>query len=154
MPQRTVTSINKSKPQIRNWIYANRSLFRPGSVIPVETITNFFGITLNIDYMSATQAEIAKAIATYNLAIVKSYTKLNQVLALRGIAVSARDYYKEFAVRTRQSDRTTATIEGRLSGLTERSQAATIARNNLAMGYDRHQARLRTRITDTELGVR
>lgn len=151
--QRTVASISRSKPQIRDWIYAHRPLFRPGASITEQQLCDFFGITLTIDYMSATQAEIAKAMSSYNITKVNAYTKLNEVLKLRGLAVSAKDHYSEFIVRTRESDNTGRSVEDKLERLEGKALGARRTGRELSDGYQRYAARLDRRISNAELGV-
>lgn len=93
---------NLSYPQVRNLIQSNTKMFKQEAQFPDTAIMAWFEIE-QPDFTSMNSAEIVRASQTFQLQKVSAQTKVNRVLAQRGLYMSQHksvNYRIKTAVQT------------------------------------------------------
>jgi len=80
--------------RLNNIIDTNRSVFTAGKTFTQSWLMNTYGIA------PMAMNPSPKDVARFNLKLVTAYTKLNKLLAKRGLYVKSTNYYETFEVLT------------------------------------------------------
>lgn len=92
--------------QVRNFIDANRKLFKQDKEFKQEDIMSVFGVQ-EPDFSQMNSAEIMRASQSFQLQKLAAQTKVNRVLAQRGLYMSQ---YKTTNYRIKTASQTVAKV--------------------------------------------
>ena len=125
-----VTRVQARANTINTFITDNRNVFAQGNTFKADWLAETFSLSLPAN-------PTPKHFVEYNLRLVGLYTKVNKLLAKRGLYIKAKDYYSEFEVLDSPK-----TME-KISNYQHKSQGNSKAATNLTKGFKKHKGKWR-----------
>lgn len=121
---------------INNHISSNKAAFKPGSVMSEADFLSLASQIPNFNVPTYTTNFASNAEATkYNLQKLSVYTKLNKVLATRGLVIKAKNYYSQFEIVSKDQ------ISSEVTRMEAKAVTSTMAAVNLQTGFNQYHAK-------------
>lgn len=128
-------------PKVRNVIYENRAMFKLGNEFSEDDFLALFGEKVTIPTKSVTA--IREALQHLTFTKLKFFTKVNKVLACRGLHITQRG--TNYVVMQKGD------IPKQIAKYGGEAVAKATSQARLHAGFTRYQAKLSPRITNGEV---